>query len=64
MGNQNRVKKNRHRWRFFRVLAGSRRCYVNLPLLHRLGAGMAKVKIAGKENCVMHCGDPKVFERL
>ncbi|MDQ2822628.1 MAG: hypothetical protein M3Y65_20000 [Pseudomonadota bacterium] len=25
-------------------------CYVNLPLLHRLLAGMAKVKIAGKES--------------
>jgi hypothetical protein len=27
---------------------------VNLPLLHRLLAGMAKVKKAGKENSVMH----------
>jgi len=27
---------------------------VNLPLLHRLGAGMAKVKVAGKKNNVAH----------
>ncbi|MCC2954282.1 hypothetical protein LK542_01485 [Massilia sp. IC2-477] len=27
---------------------------VNLPLLHRQGAGMAKVKIAGKENVLAH----------
>ncbi|VXB36120.1 hypothetical protein MASSI9I_20570 [Massilia sp. 9I] len=27
---------------------------VNLPLLHRLRAGMAKVKIAGKENVLAH----------
>jgi hypothetical protein len=35
-------------------LLGSRRCYVNLPLLHRLWVGIAKVKEAGKENCVAH----------
>jgi hypothetical protein len=27
---------------------------VNLPLLHRLGAGIAKVKVAGKEYCSVH----------
>jgi hypothetical protein len=34
-------------------VAGSR-CYVNLPLLHRLWVGIAKVKVAGKENDVVH----------
>jgi hypothetical protein len=29
-------------------------CRVNLPLLHRQGAGMAKIKIAGKENVLAH----------
>jgi hypothetical protein len=58
------LKKNRHRWRFFRILAGSRCCYVNLPLLHRLGAGMAKVKVAGKENDAVHAAIQEVFERL
>jgi hypothetical protein len=29
-------------------------CCVNLPLLHRLGAGMAEPKIAGKEGSVAH----------
>jgi hypothetical protein len=29
-------------------------CYVNRPLLHRLGAGMAKVKVTGKENEAFH----------
>jgi hypothetical protein len=48
------LKKNHHRWRFFRNLLGSRCCYVSLPLLHRLGAGMAKVKIAGKGNNGRH----------
>jgi hypothetical protein len=36
---------------------------VNLPLLHRLGAGMAKVKMAGKENRVAHGVSVRV-ERL
>jgi hypothetical protein len=36
-------------------LLGSRFCcYVNRPLLHRLGVGMAKVKVAGKENEALH----------
>ncbi|MFP5391911.1 MAG: hypothetical protein ACLGI6_10265, partial [Gammaproteobacteria bacterium] len=48
------VKKNRHRWRFFWILLVARRCYVNLPLLHRLGAGMAKVKVAAKKNNATH----------
>jgi hypothetical protein len=30
------------------------RCCVNLPLLHRLWAGMAKVKEAGKEMNAKH----------
>jgi hypothetical protein len=51
---KSRVKKNRHDWRFFWILAGSRRCYVNLPLLHRLEVGMAKVKMAGKKNSAVH----------
>jgi hypothetical protein len=29
-------------------------CCVNLPLLHRLKAGMAKPKIAGKKSSVTH----------
>jgi hypothetical protein len=29
-------------------------CRVNLPLLHRLKAGMAKPKIKGKEGSVAH----------
>jgi hypothetical protein len=33
--------------------------YVNLPLLHRLKAGMAKPKIAGKKDSVVHGADPK-----
>jgi hypothetical protein len=49
-------KKNRHGWRFFRILAGSRCCYVNLPLLHRLGVGIAKVKMAGKKYGIEHVG--------
>ena len=49
-----KLKKNRHRWRFFWNLLGSRCCYVNLPLLHRRWAGMAKPKIKGKENGVAH----------
>jgi hypothetical protein len=56
------VKKNRHRWRFFRNSAGSRCCYVNLPLLHRLGAGIAKEKMAGKVNNAVHAALPKMFE--
>jgi hypothetical protein len=36
-------------------LLGSRFCcYVNRPLLHRLRVGIAKVKIAGKENVALH----------
>jgi hypothetical protein len=35
-------------------------CCVNLPLLHRLGAGMAKVKIAGKKDGVGHDASRKV----
>jgi hypothetical protein len=27
---------------------------VNRPLLHRLGAGMAKVKVTGKEDEALH----------
>jgi hypothetical protein len=56
----NQVKKNRHRWRFFRNFAGSRCCYVNLPLLHRLGAGIAKEKMAGKVNNAVHAALQKV----
>jgi hypothetical protein len=48
-----RVKKNRHRWRFLGILLVSR-IYVNLPLLHRLGVGMAKVKPAGKGHATHH----------
>jgi hypothetical protein len=36
------------------------RCCVNPPLLHRLKAGMAKPKIAGKESSVAHGGSEKV----
>jgi hypothetical protein len=35
-------------------------CCVNLPLLHRRWAGMAKPKIAGKENSVAHDGVQEV----
>jgi hypothetical protein len=35
-------------------------CYVNLPLLHRLLAGMAKVKVAGKESSVTHVASSRV----
>jgi hypothetical protein len=35
---------------------------VNLPLLHRLGAGMAKEKMAGKVNNTVHEGTPKKLE--
>jgi hypothetical protein len=55
-----RVKKNRHRWRFLESCFGLFCCRVNLPLLHRLLAGMAKVKKAGKENCVAHAGSELV----
>jgi hypothetical protein len=34
-------------------------CCVNLPLFHRLRAGMAKPKIAGKEGSVAHEGSEK-----
>jgi hypothetical protein len=37
---------------------------VNLPLLHRQGAGMAKVKIAGKENVLAHEKSWWVMETL
>jgi predicted ThiF/HesA family dinucleotide-utilizing enzyme len=35
-------------------LLGLVRCRVNLPLLHRHRAGIAKVKVAGKENVLAH----------
>jgi hypothetical protein len=43
-------RKNRHRWRFCQNLGLFRSScfYVNLPLFHRLGAGIAKVKIKVK----------------
>jgi hypothetical protein len=34
-------------------------CRVNLPLFHRLRAGKAKPKIAGKEDRVAHEGSEK-----
>jgi hypothetical protein len=37
-------------------LLGLVRCRVNLPLLHRRWAGIAKVKVAGKENGLAHTG--------
>jgi hypothetical protein len=45
----------------FWIFAGSRRCYVNLPLLHRLGVGMAKIKMAGKKNGAVHGAIQKVW---
>jgi hypothetical protein len=39
----------------FRSFAGSGSCTcVNLPLLHRLGAGIAKVKMAAKKHHTVH----------
>jgi hypothetical protein len=58
------LKKNRHGWRFFWILQGSRCCYVNLPLLHRLRVGIAKVKVAGKKDSVMHGKIRKVVQGL
>jgi hypothetical protein len=37
---------------------------VNLPLLHRQGAGMAKVKVAGKENVLAHEQSGMALETL
>jgi hypothetical protein len=45
-------KKNRHRGRFFEEFGFC--CCVNLPLLHRLGAGIAKVKRAAKKQGAVH----------
>jgi hypothetical protein len=54
------LKKNRHRWRFLESCFGLFCCRVNLPLLHRRWAGMAKVKKAGKEKRVVHAGSELV----
>jgi hypothetical protein len=39
-------------------------CCVYLPLFHRLRAGMAKPKIAGKEGSAAHEGIRKKLNRL
>ncbi|MDM5179694.1 hypothetical protein PO883_21105 [Massilia sp. DJPM01] len=62
---QNGRAKKKPPWlAVFLDIARSRRCYVNLPLLHRLWVGIAKVKVAGKENDVVHGKNPKVMQRL
>jgi hypothetical protein len=49
-------RKNRHHWRFVWIASDCSCNCVNLPLLHRQGAGMAKVKMAAKENVLAHGG--------
>jgi hypothetical protein len=52
-----RKKKDRLGRRSSGFLCRTLFCYcVNLPLLHRRWAGMAKPKIKGKENGVAHVG--------
>jgi hypothetical protein len=58
---KNRAKKKPPSLAVFWDVHGSRCCYVNLPLLHRLGAGMAKIKTAGKENKAEHDAIRKVL---
>jgi hypothetical protein len=48
------MKKNRHRWRFVEFCWSGFCSCENLPLLHRLLAGMAKVKKAGKPQSSAH----------
>ncbi|MBC7456119.1 MAG: hypothetical protein H7335_20950 [Massilia sp.] len=58
------VKKTRHHWRSFEVLLDQFCCCVNLPLLRRLGYGMAKEKMAAKKRDAVHVKLQETMQQL